>query len=191
MGEENIRSFIAIKIDESLKDKMTEVQSKLSKSCADVKWVERENLHITLKFLGDVSLKKLKEVKSCLNEILPNEKSFKISFSKVGYFPNINNPRVVWIGTENGGEKLISLSKKIEDNFCKIGFKKEDREFKPHLTIGRVKSGYNKDKLKNGINNFCNLEFGEMTVDKIYLMKSTLTPKGPIYEVLEEFILGY
>ena len=187
--QNEIRSFIAIEIDENLKDKFLEIQQELLKIDFGFKLVAKENLHLTLKFLGNVKHEKLEKVKENLKEIFSDEKSFDISFSGIGCFPNLNNPKVIWIGVADGKENLVKCANKIEDKMARIGFKKE-HEFSPHLTISRVRAAKDKHKFQDLVKKYSNINFGKSRTNKINLMKSTLTPKAPIYEVLEEFLLS-
>lgn len=183
---DEIRSFVAMKINEELKDRFLEFQKVFSQTKMDVKWVERDNLHLTLKFLGNVSEEKIDTLKEALSKITQNTTSFDVDFSKVGCFPNINHPRVVWVGINNN-DNLNRLVDEVENELFNIGFKKEEREFKSHITLGRIKSSKNLNLLSQEIKKCDNMNFGRMKVGKIYLMKSTLTPTGPIYTIIEKF----
>jgi len=171
-----MRLFIAVDLADELREKFNPIISALGRF--NVKTVELKNLHITLKFLGEVSERMLPLIDSKLKEI--EFSPFKIKFNGIGYFPNEKNPRVVWVGVE--GDELKKLADEVEQRMKKLGFKK-DKDFHPHLTVGRVKrlDKSERGKLIKEMETF-NTEWGEMIVDKFKLKKSTLTPKGPIYE---------
>lgn len=178
-----MRCFIAVKIPEELKEKILEVQKKLERTGADLKLVEKENLHFTIKFLGEISEKQVEEVKTFLTSL--KEKAFEISVAGLGVFPNENYMRTIWLGIK---EKLfLELIKKVEDGLSKI--RKEQHELNSHLTLARVKTAKNKEKLKTSFTELKNTEIGKMKVKALELMASELTPKGPRYRVLQEFKL--
>ena len=180
-----MRTFVALELSDTVREELGRLQGELGRAGCDVKWVAPENIHLTVKFLGDVEEEKINEIKNILTRISSGEKTFEISLFKLGAFPSIDRPRVLWAGIDKGCaevEKIASLAKEGLEN---IGFPKEDHPFSAHLTLGRVRSGKNKDALREKI---LSLEarpvFSE--VNHIALFRSTLTPKGPIYSVLHE-----
>lgn len=182
-----MRLFIAVNLEEELKKKIVPLEEELRKTGADVKWVEVKNLHLTLKFLGEVEESKVTAIEQIVTPILANFSSFEMRFSGFGVFPSLNYPRVVWIGVKDGGEQLKALSEKIENSLISLGFRKEDRPFTAHLTLGRVRSAKNKQELIKKIEERENQEIGSQKVEKIYLMQSTLQPTGPIYTPVKEW----
>ena len=183
-----IRSFIAVDIeDDAIIHKIREIQDSLASANADIKFVEPQNLHYTLKFLGDVDEGVIEDIIEELKKI--NIPKFNMKIEKLGAFPTISRIRVIWVGASIGSEKMISLNSEIESHLEKFRFKKENRGFTPHLTIGRVRSGRNKNKLIAMIQNLKDVEIGQINVTCFKLKKSTLTPKGPIYETLATFHL--
>ncbi|HML05288.1 MAG TPA: RNA 2',3'-cyclic phosphodiesterase [Methanobacterium sp.] len=182
-----MRVFLAIEIDEKLKNKISEVQKEFAKSDAPVKYVETENLHFTLKFFGEIDDNKLNDVTKVIENKIKNHESFKVSIKKTGVFPNESYVRVLWLGMENV-EPFSNLQKDLDEDFVKMGFKKE-RSYIPHLTIGRVKGARNKEELLSKLKDLGEVEIGEMDISKIVLKKSELTPVGPIYTTIKEFDL--
>lgn len=179
---EKIRTFIAVDFNNvEVVNNILTLQDRINDVGADVKLVEKENLHITLKFLGEVSSSTITSIQKILSEI--RFKPFNVVVKDIGVFPSYGNIRVIWVGIEEGAEKLKSLQSEIEGKLVALGFKRE-KEFIPHLTIGRVKSGRNKDRLINTLNEFKDFVFGRQLIDVIHLKKSTLTSKGPIYSNL-------
>ncbi len=183
---EMIRSFIAVEIDQSNKQELSTLISHLKKSDADVKWANENQMHLTLKFLGTVDETKLQKISDILKRIANDFSAFNIQFSKIGAFPNINRPRVIWMGISKGSNHLKLLNNKIESEFEKIGFGKEKREYNAHLTFGRVKSSKNIPGLKKIIDETTIQFHDEIRIDKIILFQSTLRPKGAIYTPLVE-----
>jgi 2'-5' RNA ligase len=175
-----------VELPDEVKKNISKLVAALTKSTAQVKWVTTKNLHITLKFLGWVEEKDLENIIELTRQSVADSGSFKAKFSGIGTFPEGKSPRVVWVGTEEGGGKLCELANRLEKNLSDAGFRSEEREFKPHLTIGRVKEKKGVDDLKIRISKVGNSKFGETIVDKVHIMKSTLTPKGPIYEIFKE-----
>src|SRR3989344_718565 len=170
------RLFLAIVISEEVKNNLKLIYNLLKATGADLNLVSLENLHFTLKFLGDVDKENIPDIVEKISSI--KQRPFKVKVQSMGFFPSLEKINVVWVGTES--EELISLMKKINIDLDEIR-KNEFKEEIPHLTIARVKSGKNREKLKELIVNHKNDVFGEMAVDRIILFESKLTPQGPIY----------
>ncbi len=170
-----MRIFIGIPIPGDLTKKITQIQREFKDF--DIKFVEPENLHFNLKFLGETE--KVPEIKGILEEISKEFKPFKINISGLGVFPSKNYIRVIWIGIKHGRQDMVSLAQAIDEKLTNIGFKKESR-FEPHLTLGRVRTGRNKQSLLEKIN--IDAEIGPMVVNKLILFQSQLSPKGPTYK---------
>ncbi len=180
----SIRAFIAVEIDKTNKQRLSKLISDLKKSNTDIKWVSEHQMHLTLKFLGNIEQDRVQVISDALKSIADNFKGFDIRLSKIGAFPNLRRPRVIWLDIDKGAEELKSLSSKIEIELEKIGFKKEKREFKSHLTLGRVRSLKNIENLEKIINKTDFQPLNEIKIDKLVLFQSTLTPKGATYTQL-------
>ncbi len=179
-----LRVFIAVDItNEQIKKLVEGVQRELIKGGVDCKPVELENLHITLRFIGEVPQPVVNEIMSKLKTI--KYPKFKIRVKGLGVFPNPQSPRVLWAGIIDGQRELIELHELVEKLVGKYGIK-DDREFTPHLTIARIRSGRNKHIIAQLLEKYQDVEFGEQEVTCIKLKKSTLTPRGPIYTDLLE-----
>lgn len=187
---EKIRSFIAIELDEEIKQTLASLIEKLKASGADVKWVKPENIHLTLKFLGHISKEKIDGIKRILDNAKDIFKPFRIILSDLGAFPKPSYPRVIWVGIKDGENNSKKIYDFMEKGLEKIGFQKEERPFSPHLTIGRVKSPKNRESLKSNIENLKNSLTKSLDVGHITLFQSTLTPGGPIYTPLYKAKLG-
>jgi len=181
-----MRTFIAIQIPDDLKEKFIEIQGGI-KGYGKIKAVEEENVHITLKFLGDVDENKIDNVVENLN-FIQGHKKFGAELKGVGVFPGPDYIRVVWVGVEKGADDIRDIHLQIDENLKKLGFKK-DGKFHPHATIARVKFVSNKREFKKFLSSLGKTYFGEFQVDKIELVQSELTPKGPVYTTLKEFEL--
>lgn len=183
------RAFIAIDIDEAVRNKMVAAQGQLEATGADVKLVEPQNVHVTMKFLGDVPDGKLGEITAALERAAAGTPKFDIEVKGIGAFPNLNYIRVVWAGVEEGKDAITGLQKRIESELEKIGFPRESG-FVPHLTIARVRTARQKDRLASFAREMSGTEFGVTRALTVELKQSTLTPKGPVYSTLAKVGLG-
>ena len=180
-----LRCFIAIDIEDPvLIENIVRLQNDiLSVQTTGIKMVEPQNIHLTLRFLGEISLSMVKEVEKILNSITYNK--FYMSLEGVGAFPSIYNPRVIWIGVNEGREKLRELHSMLEPKIRRLGIMPDHKSFEPHVTIARVKSR-RRENLVSILKKVKEMYIGRMIVDNIRLKKSTLTPRGPIYDTLFE-----
>jgi len=181
----SVRTFVAVEMPENIRRQFGEVESRLMKADAHVKWVEPHHIHITMKFLGEIDEDRLVDVFRGVEEGVRGLGPFEASLAGLGAFPNLKRPRVVWVGVDRGKDLLATLQKKVEDSICRFGFPKEDRSFSPHLTIGRVKSPRGLPELVEAImgTHFETVSFG---VKEVVVMESTLTSAGPIYSPLRK-----
>ena len=182
-----IRAFLAIDLDDDLKPKINKIIREFKQIDTNIKYVDLQNLHFTLKFFGDIDTEGIDLISEKIEKVLDDFDSFTIKIKGCGAFPNKNHIKVIWVGLDED-EILKDLHDKLDKEFNSIGFDL-DRKFSSHLTIGRMKSAKGKDKVKNTIETYNNIEIGTMKVNSITLKKSTLTPSGPIYENLLEFRL--
>jgi 2'-5' RNA ligase len=184
-----MRTFIAIELPQEIKDKLAELQALLKQAGADVKWVNPKNIHITLKFLGEIDEDISAKIAGIIEDTAKKIQQFPISLSSLGAFPKIESARVIWIGIDKGDKETGRLAKELEERIEKLGIPKEERPFSSHITIGRVRGMLNKDKLAKALKELeayfsgKNIEF---KVTKITLFKSTLGSSGPAYEALKE-----
>lgn len=182
-----LRAFLAIDVDEDLKAKMYRIIKEFRQIDANIKYVDLENLHLTLKFFGDIDTEGIDLLSSKIAGVVSNFDNFTVKIKGCGAFPNTKRIKVIWIGIDED-EIIKKLHDELDNEFVKLGFDK-DKKFSSHLTIGRMRNAKGKEKVKSTIEELREVEIGEMTVDKIILKKSTLTPQGPIYEDLEIFEL--
>jgi len=187
-----MRAFIAIDLPREIKDYLAAVEEKLKAAAADVKWVKPANIHLTLKFLGEIDEQAKEAVIRVIQDTARDKDPFSLRLSCAGAFPDIRYPRVVWIGTDKGSDETTEIVRALEEKLEKIGIAKETRQFRCHITIGRVKSGVNRLKLAEKIEEADRELAGrqlEIPVTKIILFKSTLSPNGPTYEAVREINL--
>lgn len=184
-----MRAFLAIEIEPYIKNKIEESQEIIRESeSSKIKYVERENIHLTLKFFGEIDDDKLEEITDIINKSIKNYEAYTIKVVNIGAFPNIYNPRVIWTGIKDKNKTTIKLIEELDKKFSKIGFKKE-KSYVPHITIGRVKNISDKEKLSQTLKGINRKYHGKMEVKKIIIKSSTLTPDGPIYKNVKEFDL--
>ena len=185
-----IRSFLAIELPKLILKKIEEVQRDLRSTRADVRWVNPEKIHLTLKFFGNIEESRIDPIFKSIEEPIRNTPPYSIEVKGVGAFPQLRNPRVIWIGLVNGKEILTSFQKQIETQLEKIGFQTENRPFHPHLTLGRMKSSRGKEEMVERMEKHREEEFGDFQVERVILFKSDLKPSGPVYTLLREMKLG-
>ncbi len=178
---------MAVDVDRRLSYKIQKIQKELIKTDAPLKLVEPENLHFTFKFFGDIKPEQAEQITSITQGKLENYHGFSLNIEGVGVFPHPGYMRVIWLGIKDP-EKFSQLQKDLDQEYVKMGFKKE-RSYTPHLTIARVKGSQNKEFLADKMDQLKDVEIGEMTVDKLVLKKSELTPVGPIYTDVKEFFI--
>ncbi|MBC7330145.1 RNA 2',3'-cyclic phosphodiesterase [bacterium] len=180
---QKIRCFIAVLLSEEVKEKAVEIQNRLRKANADVKWVERENLHITLRFLGEIEEAKVERVKRLMEDVAGRFSPQRLVFKGVGAFPDLKRPRVIWIGGE--GDSLSKIAEDLETGIREIGIPPE-KPFSFHLTLGRVRSPRNLGQLTKLMGEVGDVHIGEMMAEKMTLMRSILLPQGPQYSIIYE-----
>ncbi|MEM2122697.1 MAG: RNA 2',3'-cyclic phosphodiesterase [Candidatus Bathyarchaeia archaeon] len=180
-----VRCFIAVDIqDQAVKEGVIEVQRRLEPLDIKFTLVDTEKMHITLKFLGEISDSMVEEIKESLMDF--NFSPFNMRFKGVGVFPDHIRPRVIWIGVSEGGDEISGLAERLDDALERLGFPSEARRFKPHLTIARVKRG-DGAALAKVLQEYRLKDFGVSNVASVMLKKSILTSKGPIYTTLHEW----
>ncbi|MDD5337880.1 MAG: RNA 2',3'-cyclic phosphodiesterase [Dehalococcoidales bacterium] len=185
---EKIRSFIAIELPEEVKKALSDLQNKFKKSGSlPVKWVDPGNIHLTLKFLGDVDADSVEGILKAMEEAVKGAASFNIEVKGLGVFPNMNRIQIVWVGLHGELEKLGDLQKKLETNLKPLGFMPENRPFTPHLTLARVRDFARPEERQRLGRLVSEADFEEkhvINVTSLNLMKSVLTREGPIYSRL-------
>ncbi len=183
---ESIRSFLAFDIDNpAVRNKLAKAQALLVQTGADVKLVETENIHVTMRFLGDITPSMVDNVFEEMKKIQFIQ--FNVQLKGIGVFPTLNYPRVVWAGITEGKDQLRGIFEQLEPRLRALGFTPDQHGFSPHLTIARVRSGRNKPQLAEFVKENENLDFGTIEAACLRLKQSVLSPKGPTYSTLREF----
>jgi len=184
---DEIRTFIAIDLPDTVKSFLKETAHELKGFGAHVRWVRPESIHLTLKFLGNVNRDLVPTLEAELNSILSRERSFPLSMSGLGAFPGLKRPRVIWAGLDDPGRRLTPLVAGIDDRLEPLGFKKEKRPFRPHLTLGRVKSPRGVGELVAAVRRMMDVSGPSFTAEKAFLFQSVLKPSGAEYTPLARF----
>lgn len=185
-----IRTFIAFPLDEPIIRLLLKAQENLSQVGADVHWMERENLHLTLKFLGNVRDEELPGICSILDEAASQVEPFDFAIAGLTSAPPMGQMRMIWAKIDEPTGRLQLLHEMLDDAFESLGYRKERRMFNPHLTVGRVKTSRNVQQLRAAVAAFADSEFGVQPADEVVAYSSLLTREGPIYTPLRAAPLG-
>lgn len=181
-----MRSFVAVELPDELRGSLSRILDELRPCGADVKWVRPEAVHLTLKFLGEIQPEQVEEIRLAVQEVAGRHGPFKMEARGLGCFPRLEQPRVVWLGLEGEKWKLEALQREVETALMQLGFPKEERPFRPHLTLGRVRSPKARLALVQKIKNLEGIQGGELVVGSVVLFKSELLPSGARYTKLWE-----
>lgn len=185
--QNTIRLFLALELSQEIHNRLSILINDLKEdSSASIRWVNPENIHLTVKFLGDTPAQKLAAIQQAAAECCKSSRSFKMTVKGTGVFPSGRQPRVLWAGLEAGRE-LIDLYRSLDSGMVELDFRKENRPFSPHLTLARINEYSNvvglDDTLQKLFRNK-DSEFGAVMIRRVTLFQSTLTREGPIYSPL-------
>jgi 2'-5' RNA ligase len=182
---ETIRSFLAFDIeDEGIIRRLSDIQGLLADTPANLKLVKPQNIHLTVRFLGNIFQPMVDAIHEEMKQV--SFAPFEVELRGIGVFPRLSYPRVVWAGIERGAEEFANIFEQLEPRLRGLGFKSDRKGFSPHLTIARVRSGRNKAQLAKLIGELKDYNIGSIKAMCMRLKKSVLTPKGPIYTTLRE-----
>jgi len=183
------RTFIAVKVDPG--ERITEVFDAMKEDLRNesVRWVDIHKMHITLAFPGDTSEEMIREISVMLRELCGNSGKFDFSLSRLGVFKSLNDPKIIWAGIENS-EKLTGLFKDIKAGLDKLEVPTEEREFKPHLTLGRIKWIKDKQLLADLLKKYSDYKFQDVNVSEVIFYESILQQTGPLYIPMKVFKLS-
>jgi 2'-5' RNA ligase len=186
---DSVRCFLAVRVPPDRAGALRDAQARLRAVAGDWKWVDADSFHITLKFLGEVERAAIPGLWASVSEALRGSQCFVMQFCGLGVFPNPRAPRVAWAGIDGGAVELRELAARVEEACVARGFERERRPFRAHLTLGRARRQARDTGLAAALADFTEAQLGEAMVDRVLLMKSTLTPRGAIYDVMEEHLL--
>jgi 2'-5' RNA ligase len=186
-----IRTFIAIDPGKEIRARLVALQGTLARTGTEVKWVEPENLHVTLLFLGEVDERDLPDVCKAVADAAGTQAAFTMSVEAVKCFGSPRRPRTVWAGVGEGTQAVVSLHDAIERPLLELGcYRREERLYTPHITLGRVRGAGPADKLAAALAKNAGWQGGETPVREVHVMGSELKPEGPVYTVLSRAKLG-
>lgn len=180
-----MRVFVAVEIEDEIKERIAALQRALGR-VDGVKWVEPKNLHLTLKFLGEIEPGLASRLANSLAGPAAEMPAFRIRLGGTGVFPDARRPRIVWVGLKEGFDELFALAQKVEAAAQELGFAAETRPFKAHLTMGRVRRPAAGKELLPALEGAEAADFGEQKVSGVSIIESNLTPSGPIYTVINK-----
>jgi 2'-5' RNA ligase len=180
-----IRTFLALDLGAKIRKKLVAVQEELAEAMAEVKWVEPDNLHVTLLFLGEVNDRELPGVCRAAQQAVAEMPSFTVSVETLGCFPNTRRPRVVWAGIGQGMQEICRIHDALESAMLEQGcYRREERQFTPHVTLGRVRSEEVNERFAPAIQEHRVWSAGEVAVNEVLVMSSQITRHTPSYSVL-------
>ena len=184
-----IRCFIAIEIPERIQNQLARIQGTLRNQIQKASWVKPSNVHLTLKFLGDVDPDNLESIAEAIERVAIRHRSFSLRVGGLGTFPNFARPRVIWAGVKTGGERVSALAQDINVALSYCGFAPDTKKFNAHLTIARVKGRIDLRPYANQYRQYDRIDGAEMSVNTISLIQSQLQPTGAIYSTLQSYSL--
>ena len=184
-----MRTFIAIELPKNIISSIRKVQENLKNFGfktfgKKIRWVRPENIHLTLKFSGDIKINDFEKIKIAISDAVDGYNPISLMGKGMGIFPSIKRPRILWVGIGGQTNQLFSLKKNLEEKLESAGFPKENKPFKGHLTLGRINGKINPQNIADAINEFQGFETKAFTCDKIFLFQSELKTTGPIYKKL-------
>ena len=185
-----MRAFIGVPLPAGVCEALTTLQRELAQAQADVTWVAPEQLHVTLKFLGEITETQRLTVEAMLVQVAAHHKPFKVSVKDLGVFPALAAARIVWVGLAQGAEALTQIAVEIEQGCQVAGFTPENRPFTAHVTLGRVRSSRHREALVSRLPRACWQPPEPWQVDRLTLYQSSLDSNGPHYTVLVQPSLG-
>ena len=180
-----IRAFIAIKLPDFIKKDLKDIQKTMLANGIKAKYISPENMHLTLKFMGNIDYDLLPEIRDILTRSAQYVKPIKLSLKGIGAFPNSRSPKIIWAGINGETQKLATLNTKLEQGLSRFGIPKEKREFHGHLTLARIKKNkLSAQKFEKFIQQTSQFESVKFKADRLILFQSRLMPEGPIYREL-------
>ncbi len=179
-----LRMFIAIPIPPLLGEWLHDIQAQLGSTTSDVRWVKVANVHLTLRFLGDIASQQVQIIAGAMDRCLATRAPFRLAAGGVGVFPNLQRARVIWVGLDGDTNELSAMQAELESALARIGFKREQRPFRPHLTIGRVRRRIAPRTLRTALQPLSKMASGAFWADRLVLYRSTLKPSGAAYTAL-------
>jgi len=190
MVSQTIRSFIAFELPAAVIALLDNVQQGLKALSLKAKWVRPQNIHLTLKFLGNIDPANIEDIGRAMADAAEDCAPFTLTVAGLGFFPGPKRPRIVWVGLGGETEILLNLQHKLVQRLAAIGYPQEKRPFKAHLTLGRIRQAVNPSAIGRAMQEYSNLGNLQFAADRIILFKSDLKPTGAVYSPLRQSILS-
>ena len=187
---ETLRAFVAFKLPQETVSCLSDVTASLMSFDFGIRWIPAENIHVTLKFLGDVGQKAIGPIAEALCATAAGQRPISFRAKGLGVFPGIRRPRVIWAGLSGETERLMECQRALDTQLAMIGFPREKRPFRSHLTLGRVRGKIAPEKLLGAIKQLSAFESAPVTADRMILYRSELKRSGALYTVLAEAPFG-
>lgn len=187
---QTLRAFIAIPIPPPIRQLAVSVRGRFQNCGASISWVQEENIHLTVRFLGNVLEEQIGSVQEGIRRAVANARPFRMEVEEIGVFPNIKYPRIIWLGVREPTHALIELENRVSEEMEILGFAREEKKFSPHLTLGRIKSLQGKNRFLQALHSPSQaLEGEEMMVEKVVLFRSELKRTGAVHTELSSISL--
>jgi len=188
--EATIRTFLAVDIGPEVRENLRQLQERLQRSRADVRWVRPEGIHLTLRFLGNIPESDIPKLEPVMAAAAAGQAPVELTVAGWGMFPSQKRPRVLWVGLPEAREKLIQVAEALERGLIEAGFGPEDRPWKPHLTLGRFKSLRGLEQLLKALEKEGEKVYDRFQADRLTLFQSRLQRSGAVYTALRESRFG-
>ncbi|RPJ78295.1 MAG: RNA 2',3'-cyclic phosphodiesterase [Deltaproteobacteria bacterium] len=185
-----IRSFIAFDLPEEILESIRDVQEQVKKRGVKLKWVPVKNIHLTMKFIGDIQVDLVDKVANMMAESVEGFDAITLSANGMGVFPGLHRPKVLWIGMDGEVDRLDRLQKALDKKLSLIGIQAEKRPFTGHLTIGRAKENLNMVSLKESLRLFYDFQTRPFKINEMKLFQSELLPTGAVYSCIKSVVLS-
>lgn len=185
-----MRAFLALDLSPETRAKLGQVQAALKTETVHVKWVDPDLMHLTLRFFVDLQPEQQNKLHPAMTEVARRSAMFTYKVRGVGFFASGDRLKVLWCGVDDTSGRLAALQKTIEQSLAPLRLAREERPFRAHLTLGRLKEPSREPQLVQALKTMTNLEAGVERPDRVRLYQSTLTPEGPVYRVLAEWRFG-
>ena len=185
VNQERIRCFVAIEIPETIQTLLTSAQEELRKYIRGASWVKRGNIHLTLKFLGDVAPNQISVIKNVIEQVTDTRSPFSMELGGIGAFPNLSRPRIIWAGVKTGADEVAAIAREIDVGLGRHGYERDKKSFRPHLTLARLKRRVNLKPLVDVFQHYDTINGARMIVKQIRLVQSNLRRSGAVYTPLE------
>ncbi|MDE0300227.1 MAG: RNA 2',3'-cyclic phosphodiesterase [Candidatus Poribacteria bacterium] len=185
VNQEKIRCFVAIEIPDAVQALLASVQEELGKNIRAASWVKRGNIHLTLKFLGEIASNQINEVKNVMERVASARPPFSMEIGGIGVFPNLTRPRIIWAGVKTGADEIVAIANAVDIGLSRHGYERDEKQYRPHLTLARIKHRINVKPLAQMFRQYDTILGATVVVNQIRVVQSQLRPSGAVYTPLE------